>query len=209
MLTAPVECPECAIACHLRASRVFHDGEHAALDAASRVPPRPGRPPRSTDPRGRRRPQRADFLAHGVQEVPAGMFAVSAGLGADPAVLVHRGVSLALVTAALADGHTGLKLRPDDLGVPHGRAAQDPGGSRADIHSVLAQPDARDHIGQVRLAQVGIGIGDAGLDTAAERVDRRSQHIHIAIQPDAERVAAQHLPGVAHAPLCRRRGDRS
>jgi hypothetical protein len=51
-------------------------------------------------------------LAHGVQEVPAGLFAASAGLGADPAVLVHRSVPLALVTAALADGHAGLKLRP-------------------------------------------------------------------------------------------------
>ena len=50
----------------------------------------------------------ADLLFHGVQQFPAGLLAAPARLGADPAVLVHPGMLLACVAAALADGHAGL-----------------------------------------------------------------------------------------------------
>jgi hypothetical protein len=46
----------------------------------------------------------------GVQELAAGLLA-------DPAVLMVAGVPLALVAAALADGHAGLQQRPGDVGV--------------------------------------------------------------------------------------------
>ena len=42
------------------------------------------------------------------------------------------------------------------------QAAYDPGGGGADIGAVQAQPDARDHFGQVLLAQVSVGVGGAG-----------------------------------------------
>jgi hypothetical protein len=45
----------------------------------------------------------ARCLSDGVQQVPAGLLAAPAGVGADPAVLVHLGMPLALVAAALAD----------------------------------------------------------------------------------------------------------
>src|SRR5215469_5123375 len=38
----------------------------------------------------------------GVQQVPTGVLAAAAGLGTHPTVLVHLGMSLALVTAVLA-----------------------------------------------------------------------------------------------------------
>jgi hypothetical protein len=49
----------------------------------------------------------AGLLSQGVKEFPAGLLAAPAGLGADPAVLVHLGMPLALVAAALADGGAG------------------------------------------------------------------------------------------------------
>lgn len=50
----------------------------------------------------------AGLLFHDSQELPAGLLAASACLSADPAVLKVRGMPLALITAALADGHAGL-----------------------------------------------------------------------------------------------------
>src|SRR5258708_30021321 len=59
----------------------------------------------------------AGLLFQGGQELPAGLLAAPAGLLADPAVLVHLGVPLALVAAALADGHAGLQQPPGDARV--------------------------------------------------------------------------------------------
>src|SRR3984885_9989868 len=50
----------------------------------------------------------AGLLFHDSQELPAGLLAASACLSADPAVLKVRCMPLALITAALADGHAGL-----------------------------------------------------------------------------------------------------
>jgi hypothetical protein len=51
-------------------------------------------------------------------------------------MLVHRGVPLALIAAAPADGQAGLQQRPDDVGVPFGRAADDPDSGGTDIDTV-------------------------------------------------------------------------
>jgi hypothetical protein len=110
------------------------------------------------------------LLFRGVQEIAAGLLAAPAGLGADPAVR-HVGVAHALIAAAPADGHAGLQQRPGDSGVVVRQAADDPRGGGADIGAVQAQPDARDHLGHVRLAQVSGVVGVAGLDAVAERVD--------------------------------------
>ena len=70
-----------------------------------------------------------DLLFDGVQQLPAGALAAAAGLGAHLTVLVHLGMSLALVTAVLAHRRAGLKERLDDVGVvsaasPLARAGQ-------------------------------------------------------------------------------------
>jgi hypothetical protein len=78
-------------------------------------------------------------------------------------VLVHAGVPLALVAAAAAGRHAGLQQGPGDVGVVLGLAAGDPDGGGADVGAVQAQPDAADHLGDVLLAQVGVGVGGAGL----------------------------------------------
>src|SRR5262245_41714149 len=84
-------------------------------------------PPNGPD-HGRRR---AGRLLQDGQELPAGLLAPPAGLGTDAAVLVHVGMPLALVAAALAAGHAGLQQGPGDAGVVGRRAADDPDGSGA------------------------------------------------------------------------------
>src|SRR5579859_4283622 len=137
-------------------------------------------------------------LIHAVQELPAGSLAAPAGLLAHPAVRVHLGMPLALVAAALADSHAGLQQRPGDLGVIARRSADDRAGGGADIGAVQAQPDAHDHLGHVRLAQVRVDVGDTGLLAVADRVDGRGQQGDVSARRPL--VAVQHLPGVAHGP---------
>jgi hypothetical protein len=72
------------------------------------------------------------LLFQGAQELPAGLLAAPAGLGADPAVLVHPGVLLALIAAAPADGRAGLQQRPGDIGVVVCLAAGDLRGGGAE-----------------------------------------------------------------------------
>src|SRR5437660_7226913 len=80
------------------------------------------------------------LLLQGTQQLPAGLLAAPASLGADPAVRVVRGMPLALVAAALADGHAGLQQRPGDAGVVLRQTADDADGGGADIGAVQAQP---------------------------------------------------------------------
>ena len=75
-------------------------------------------------------------------------------------------------------------------------AADDPGGGGADIGAVQAQPDALDHPGQVLFAQVGAGVGGAGLGAVAERVNGVGHHGGVG--GDGARVGVQQLLGVAH-----------
>src|ERR1700686_4229752 len=89
---------------------------------------------------------------YGGQELAAGPLAAPTGLGADSAMRVHPGMMLALVAAALAAGHARLQERLDEIGVPLGRAANDPDRRAADVGALQAQPDALDQLGDVRLA---------------------------------------------------------
>jgi hypothetical protein len=52
---------------------------------------------------------RAGLQFHGCEQLLAGLLAAAAGFGAHAAVLVHRGVSVALVSAALARRHARLQ----------------------------------------------------------------------------------------------------
>ena len=121
------------------------------------------------------------FLFDGGQEFPAGLLTAPAGLLTDPAVLVMLGMPPALVAAALAGGHAGFQQWPGDAGVVVRLAADYPGGGGADIDAIQAQPDALDHLGQVLLCQVGVGVGGAGLGAVAERVDGGGQHAGVSV----------------------------
>src|SRR5215467_15139761 len=127
-------------------------------------------PPLPATTQARSQSGRAGLLYQGVQELPAGLLAAPAGLGADPAVR-HVDMPLALVAAAPADSHAGLQQRPGEARVVVRLAANDRRGGGADIDAVQAQPDARDHLGNVPLAQVGSGVRVASLGAVVKRVD--------------------------------------
>jgi predicted metal-binding membrane protein len=122
------------------------------------------------------------MLFQGIQQLQAGLFAAPARLRADPAMRVHPGVPLALVAAASADRHARLKQRLGDAGGVVRGTAGDVGGDGADVGAVQAQPDAPDHLADVLLAQVGVGVGDAGLRALSHRVDGRGQHVRVNVQ---------------------------
>src|ERR1700730_11622053 len=139
---------------------------------------------------------------HGGEELTAGALAAPGGLGAHAAMLVHPCMLLGLVAAALAGGHASLQERPGDVGVALRLAADDPDSSAADVGALQAQPDAFDELGDVRLTQVGVGVGRAGLGAVVERVDGGGQHAGVDIQ--VAWIGFQHLPGVAHSSLLAR-----
>ena len=130
------------------------------------------------------------------QKLPAGLLTPSAGLLANAAVLMVVGMPRAFVAAALADGHASLQQRPGDAGVAGRLASHDPESGGAHIGAVPAQPDARDHLGEVLFAQVIVGVGDARLGAVTERVDRCRQHTGAGVQ--GTWAGVQQLPGVAH-----------
>src|SRR6266498_234054 len=164
---------------------------------AARGPTAGGRPP-SSDGRASSAPAQ-----HRGQELSARLLAAPAGLGAHPAVFVPLGMVLALVAAALAGGRAGLQQRPGDACVVLGLAAGDPDGGGADVGAVQAQPDALDQLGDVLLAQVGVGVGGAGLGALDERVHGGGQHAGFDIE--VAWVGVQHMPCVAHGVLLARR----
>jgi hypothetical protein len=116
------------------------------------------------------------------------------------------GMALALVSAALADGDTGFEQGPHDVGVVLGRPAQHPACRNAHVRALQAQPYAFHHVGEILLAQVGVGVGDAGLDAIVQRVEGIAQESRI-----EGRFACrtrQDLPCVAHVFLQSDQKDR-
>src|SRR3954452_14234192 len=87
------------------------------------------------------------------EQLPAGGLAATAGLGTDPAVLVHRRVLSALVAACLAGGGAGLEHRPGQVGVVAGVPGQHPEGGVADVGAVSAGADALGQLGDHVFAQ--------------------------------------------------------
>ena len=77
------------------------------------------------------------------QQVPARLLARAAGLGADPAVLVHAGVTLALVPARAAGRDARLEVRARERRVVAGVPRQDPRGRAAAVRAVQVGADAR------------------------------------------------------------------
>src|ERR1051326_8607571 len=101
--------------------------------------------------------------AEGGDQLLAGLLTTSARLRADPAVLVHPGVPLALVSAGPAGGYAGLEHGAGQVGVVAGMPGQHPAGGVADVSAVQAGADALDQAGDPGLAQARIGARGTGL----------------------------------------------
>ena len=93
----------------------------------------------------------------GAEHLLAGLLAVSAGLGADLAVLVHLGVAVALIAAALARLGADLQHRLGQIGVVARVPRQHPARHVADVGAVEVGADALAQLIDHVLAQAGIG----------------------------------------------------
>ena len=85
--------------------------------------------------------------ANGAEEVAAGLFATTAGVSTQLAVLVHVGVSLAVFGASSARGTAGLEQLGDHGQVAARSATQDGSGGDADIGAVEIGTDAVPQVG--------------------------------------------------------------
>ncbi|CCQ47529.1 putative uncharacterized domain protein [Pseudarthrobacter siccitolerans] len=97
------------------------------------------------------------------QKFLAGRFAAAAGLGADPAVIVHSGVPFALVTTCFAGSTTGLQNGAGEVGVIAGMPGQDVAGCYADVGAVEVGADALGQVSDHVFAQARVGARGAGL----------------------------------------------
>src|SRR5262249_48181678 len=104
-----------------------------------------------------------------------GVYAGAAGLLADGAMTMMRGVPGALVGAARAGTHTGLEKTMDDEFIPVRWTCEDPGRDLAQIRAGHAEGDARGHPGYVRLREIRVHARRARLKTLQARVDGRGQ----------------------------------
>jgi hypothetical protein len=130
----------------------------------------------------------------------AGLFAALAHLSADPAVLVHAGVSLALVPTGPAGHRTCLEHRAGDFGVIAGVTGQHLAGGKADVRAVEVAADAlaqlRDHL----LRQARVGAGRTGLGAVETRLDALDEKL--AVDPaKVSRIGIEHLRCVDHVAL--------
>ena len=111
------------------------------------------------------------------QQVVTGLLAAPTDPGADPAVLVVLGVTVALLGADAAGRRAGLHRRAKHADVALGLARRDAAGGVAQLGAVETETDAADHGLDVGLGQIGVRAGGAGgvavgalLDAADERV---------------------------------------
>ena len=125
--------------------------------------------------------------------VAAGAFALAAGLGADPAMLVLLGVPLAFGRAAGAGQLAGPQLREDHRHVAARAARGHQPRRQADVGAIHVQPDALDELGHHLLAQAGVGATGAHLRAVETGLDAPGEgDIHVAANVG---VRGDHLLG--------------
>jgi hypothetical protein len=135
--------------------------------------------------------------AKGGDQILASLLTTSAGLCADPAVLVHLGVPFALVTAGSAGGHAGLERGAGEVGVVAGVPRQHPTRGVTDVGAVQAGTDALDQVGDPGLAQARIGARSTGLGAVEAFVDTPGQCCAVDVA-EVGGVGAQHLRYMGH-----------
>src|SRR5215469_3703601 len=78
---------------------------------------------------------------------------------------------LAFVTTHFAGLHAGLESGARRRGVEGSLAREDPSGRLADVGAIEAEADAADHRLHLRLREIRVGVGGAGLGTVEARLD--------------------------------------
>lgn len=110
-------------------------------------------------------------------KILAGLLAAATDFGADAAVFVVGGMSLALITGGLAGGGASFDHCAEDVEIRGSLTRHDTSGSVAGVGAVEAKADAAHHLAHVALGEIGVGATraaggtvEAVLDTTQERV---------------------------------------
>jgi hypothetical protein len=93
----------------------------------------------------------------------AGLSATFAGLGADPAVLVLLGVTLAFFATPAARFTACLDHCSKNLNIRSGSPGRHRTGCRTDVGAIQVQPDALPELGHHIFSQARVSAGRAGL----------------------------------------------
>jgi hypothetical protein len=130
------------------------------------------------------------------EDVVAGLLAVTASLGAHPAVLIVGGVVLALVAAQTASLGTRLEGGPRHLRLEGRLTGEDPTRGIAHVSAVEVEPDAAGEGLGVVLAEAGVRASCATLSTVEAGLYARNERP--GVHGSGARVGLQHLLGVGH-----------
>lgn len=117
------------------------------------------------------------LLRQGRDRTLAGVEALLAGVGADPAMLVSLGMLAALVGAHTASERTCSKLLRDELFVRARSAASDRSARRTHVRAIEIQANALREIGDGLLAEASVRAGDAGLRAVIAMLDAIEQRV--------------------------------
>jgi hypothetical protein len=112
---------------------------------------------------------------HCRQRFLAGGFAVPARLRADAAMLVHLGVTPALIGAGATCHSARLQQGTTDVGVVAGVPRQDSSGGAADVGAVKVGTDALRKLGDGLFTEAGVRARGAGLAADDQRIDRSAR----------------------------------
>ena len=134
------------------------------------------------------------------EQVSAGLFTAAAGVGADPAVLVHVRVGVALGGACGARCAQRLQRGTKHGGVRAGVAREQARGGVAEVGAILVQTDAGGQIGDHLLAETGVGAGRTSLAALEARVDTGQERVSVG-DVVGSGVGVEHLGGDGHGLL--------
>jgi hypothetical protein len=116
-------------------------------------------------------------------------------------VLVVLCVPFAFRTASLASVQARLEDDPRELGHELRLSAENAARRHADITAIQTERDARQQSLDIRLAEIRVGAGSAGLGTDEAFVDARGQNARV--NRKRPRMGVQHLPSTGHDPSSR------
>jgi hypothetical protein len=112
---------------------------------------------------------------HGLEQSITYLYTLAAVFGANAAVLVHVGMTLAFLGAYATGRTAGIDQIAPQSRLSGRLARQDLAGCLTNIGTIQVQADAAYQIGNHRLCQTGIGAGGTYLDT-------RRNGFHSAVQ---------------------------
>jgi hypothetical protein len=116
-------------------------------------------------------PLRGVSLTNRCDQVAAGLLAAAAGVGANAAVFVVRGMPLALITTGFARRGAGFDHCAEHAEIRRGLTYRDTGGSVAGVGAVEAEANAAHHLVHVVLREISVGTARAAGGTVEALVD--------------------------------------